>query len=93
MWTTFEHQPERARELVGTLFDGNIIFRPIETSEGPRFELEGLAGPGGLLAVEGLADQAGVPNRASPRPLERGHGNATATGSDGLTYSLGPRPR
>jgi len=67
MQTTFENQPEKARELVGTLFDGKIIFRPIETSDGPRFELEGLAAPGRLLAVEGLAEQAGVPKRASLR--------------------------
>ena len=69
MRRTFDHQPEKARELIGALFDGKIIFRPKETSEGPRFELEGIAAPGRLLAVEGLA-QAGVPKRASPGGFE-----------------------
>jgi hypothetical protein len=70
MRKTFDHQPEKARELVGTLFDGKITFRPKETSEGLRFELEGRAAPGRLLAVEGLA-QAGVLKGASPGGFER----------------------
>jgi hypothetical protein len=69
MRQTFDKQPEKARELVGTLFNGKIIFRPKETSEGPRFELEGIAAPGRLLAVEGLA-QVGVLKGASPGGFE-----------------------
>lgn len=45
-----------------TLFDGKIVFRPIETPAGPRFQLEGTASPGRLLGVE----DAGVPNGVSP---------------------------
>ena len=67
MRKTFEHQPEQARELVGVLFDGKIVFRPIDTPGGPRFELEGLAAPGRLLAVEGAA---GVLKGASPAGVE-----------------------
>ncbi len=64
---TFEHQPEKTRELVGTLFGGRIMFRPMITSDGPRFELEAPAAPGRLLAVE---DLKGIPKLASPAGVE-----------------------
>lgn len=67
MRATFDNQPEKTRELVGTLFDGKIVFRPIPTADGPRFELEGLAAPGRLLAVEGMP---GIPKGASPEGVE-----------------------
>ena len=66
MKSTFKNEPEKTRELIGTLFDGKIVFRPVKTPNGPRFELEGTAAPGRLLAVEG----GGVPKRASPEGVE-----------------------
>jgi hypothetical protein len=66
MRNTFEHQPEQARELVATLFDGKIVFTPFKTPAGPRFLLEGTALPGRLFGVE----DAGVLNVASPGGFE-----------------------
>ena len=62
---TLAQNPREARAVLSTIFDGKITFTPIEMPEGKRFQVEGSASTGRLLAVE-----AGVSKRASPAGVE-----------------------
>ncbi len=61
----FERNPDEAREALRELFPGKLTFTQIVTANGPRFQIEGEAVIGRLLAVEGF------PNVASPTGFER----------------------
>jgi hypothetical protein len=45
---TVKAHPDQAREVVAALFD-KIVFTPVPTPDGPRYELEGVAEVGRLL--------------------------------------------
>jgi hypothetical protein len=49
--------PDQAREVVATLFD-KIVFTPVTTPDGPRYQLEGVAEIGRLLALDSGAKWA-----------------------------------
>jgi hypothetical protein len=48
---TMRAHPDQARELVASLFD-RVVFTPVQTNEGPRYQLEGVAELGRLLALD-----------------------------------------
>ncbi|MES1176504.1 MAG: recombinase family protein [Myxococcales bacterium] len=60
-----ERNPEEARALMLSVFEGPLVCTPIETSAGKRFQIEGNAVIGRIFAGE-----AGVSNSASPRGFE-----------------------
>jgi DNA invertase Pin-like site-specific DNA recombinase len=60
----FERNPDEAREALSELFPSKLTFTQIVTANGPRFQIEGEAVIGRLLAVEGF------PNVASPTGFE-----------------------
>jgi len=49
--------PDQAREVVAALFD-KIVFTPVSTPDGPRYELEGVAEIGRLLTLDSGAKWA-----------------------------------
>jgi hypothetical protein len=54
---TMAANPDQAREVVTALFD-KIVFTPVSTPAGPRYELEGVAKIGRLLALDSDAKGA-----------------------------------
>ena len=60
-----DHNPDEARSAMLSLFDGPLVCTPLETSEGPRFQIEGTAVIGRIFTVE-----SSVSNSASPRGFE-----------------------
>ena len=68
---TVKAHPDQAREVVAALFD-TIVFTPVATPDGPRYELEGVAEIGRLLALDSGAKWAspgGIYPLASLREL------------------------
>ena|SRR6478736_793051 len=63
--TVLERNPDEARALMRSVFDGPITCTAIQTSAGKRFQIEGSAVIGPIFAGE-----AGVSNVASPRGFE-----------------------
>ena len=47
-----DSNPEEARKLMQSLFDGALVCTPMETPDGPRFKIEGTAVIGNVLAGE-----------------------------------------
>ena len=64
-----ERNGEGARKALATLFEGPLTFTPIQTSDGPRFQIQGNAVVGRVWCQEGAA-AAGVSNVASPAGFE-----------------------
>ncbi len=60
-----DNNPNEARSAMLSLFDGPIVCTPVETSEGPRFQIEGTAVIGRIFTIE-----SSVSNSASPRGFE-----------------------
>ena len=60
-----DKNPDEARSAMLSLFDGPLVCSPVETSEGPRFQIEGTAVIGRIFTVE-----SSVSNSASPRGFE-----------------------
>ena len=60
-----DKNPDEARSAMLSLFDGPLLCSPVETSEGPRFQIEGTAVIGRIFTVE-----SSVSNSASPRGFE-----------------------
>ncbi len=54
---TVKAHPDQARDVVAALFD-KIVFTPVSTPAGPRYELEGVAEIGRLLTLDSGAKQA-----------------------------------
>ena len=50
-------EPAKARALVARIFDGTLTATPVETDDGPRFQMEGTASLARMLAVEGGVGQ------------------------------------
>jgi hypothetical protein len=48
---TMRAHPDQAHEVVASLFD-RVVFTPVQTKEGPRYQLEGVAELGRLLALD-----------------------------------------
>ena len=61
----FERNPEEARAALRELFPDRLVFTPVETPDGPRFQVEGDAVVGRFLVAEGR-----LPNVASPTGFE-----------------------
>lgn len=68
-----ERNPDEARAVLSTIFDGPIVARPIETPAGRRFQLEGSASVGGVLGAR-------FSNSASPTGFENEHAARNAGG-------------
>ena len=60
-----DSNPDEARSALLSLLDGPLVCTPVETSEGPRFQIEGTAVIGRIFTVE-----SSVSNSASPRGFE-----------------------
>ena len=60
-----DQNPDEARSAMQSLFDGPLVCTPVETSDGPRFQIEGTAAIGKIFVNE-----SGVSNSASPRGFE-----------------------
>lgn len=54
---TLQANPHQAREVVASLFD-KVTFTPVETPDGPRYQIEGVAEIGRLLALDSGAKGA-----------------------------------
>jgi hypothetical protein len=54
---TVKAHPDEAREVVAALFD-KIVFTPVTTPNGPRYQLEGVAEIGRLLTLDSRAKWA-----------------------------------
>jgi hypothetical protein len=54
---TVKAHPDQARDVVVALFD-KIVFTPVSTPNGPRYELEGVAEIGRLLTLDSDAKWA-----------------------------------
>jgi hypothetical protein len=60
-----DKNPDQARSAMLSLLDGPLVCTAVETSEGPRFQIEGTAVIGRIFTVE-----SSVSNSASPRGFE-----------------------
>ena len=60
-----DRNPEEARRTMAAVFNGPITFTPVETTDGPRYRLEGQAVVGRVLTGE-----FPVSNVASPAGFE-----------------------
>lgn len=54
-------EPSKARALVERIFDGKLTATPVETEDGPRFPMEGVASLAQMLAIEGEGGSAKKP--------------------------------
>jgi hypothetical protein len=61
-----DKNPDQAPAAMLSLFGGPLVCSPVETSEGPRFQIEGTAVIGRIFTVE-----SSVSNSASPRGFEQ----------------------
>jgi hypothetical protein len=85
-----DKNPDEARSAMLSLFDGPLLCTPVETSEGPRFQIEGTAVIGRIFTVE-----SSVSNSASPRGFEhcgRGTINRIRRTIPGQRVPRPPRP-
>jgi hypothetical protein len=84
---TMKAQPDGALETLATLFD-KVVVTPVTTSDGRRYQLEGVADIGRRLALD--SDAKGVPGGTRPRgkpgkPAEfRGCGGGGRNAAGGL---------
>ncbi len=68
-------EPSKARALVARIFDGTLTATPVETDDGPRFQMEGTASLARMLAVEGgVGQQKPQDNFVSPGGFEIDNG-------------------
>jgi site-specific DNA recombinase len=56
-------EPSKARALVERIFDGKLTATPVETEDGPRFLMEGVASMAQMLAIEGEGGQQKPPDK------------------------------
>src|SRR5580698_7594099 len=69
-------EPSKARALVARIFDGKLTATPVETEDGPRFLIEGVASMARMLAIEGEGGQQKPPDKyVSPAGVEYGDGD------------------
>jgi hypothetical protein len=62
----------KARALLERIFDGKLTATPVETEDGPRFLVEGVASLSKMLALEGeVGQQKPTVKFASPGGFER----------------------
>jgi hypothetical protein len=64
----------KARALLERIFDGKLTATPVETEDGPRFLVEGVASLSKMLALEGeVGQQKPTVKFASPGGFESGN--------------------
>jgi DNA invertase Pin-like site-specific DNA recombinase len=51
-----DRNPKEARAIIAAAFEGKLTATPIETPDGPRFQIEGTASLGRMLAIESDAE-------------------------------------
>lgn len=60
-------EPSRARAFLSTLFDGELTARPVETEDGPRFQVEGTASVARMLVMENRGGRTNPPENSRPQ--------------------------
>ena len=56
-----DRNPQQARKAMETILAGPLAFRPVQTHEGPRYEIRGPIALGNLMVTEGFTTD-GVPS-------------------------------
>jgi hypothetical protein len=56
--------PSKARAFISAIFDGKLTATPIQTEDGPRFQVEGNASVARMLALELPGGQQNPPTNS-----------------------------